>query len=277
MMHIALPDGFQPESVTVAGSLAYFGSLADGSILAVDLRDGSKQLVSPACGVPAGGLRLDGRGRLFVTGGFSGTARVVDAAGGEIIASYRLSGQPSLVADVLLTPTAAWFTDAFNPVLYRLALGPEGELPGEGGIERLALGGDLVYGQGFNVLGIERTPDGTGILIAHCDAGQLFKVDTESGHAGAVPIDGGTIAGADGLFVSGSTLYAALGGKNAVAVVELDGMASRGRLIRKITNAGFDVPTAAVVHGDRLYVVNSRLGTTEATPQTEYTVTCLPL
>ena len=56
------------------------------------------------------------RGRLFVAGGMTGNAFVYDANTGRDIASYRLSRGGSFVNDVVVTRTAAWFTDSFKPV-----------------------------------------------------------------------------------------------------------------------------------------------------------------
>ena len=41
----------------------------------------------------------------------------------------------------------------------------------------LPLTGDLVFQDGFNVNGIERTPDGTGLLVVQTNTGLLFRVD----------------------------------------------------------------------------------------------------
>src|SRR5436190_5556932 len=125
---IALPDGFPPEGIAIGGHFAYFGSRLDGSIYRADLRTGAGRIVSAGPGTPSLGLKLDRRGRLFVAGGTGGDARVVDARTGRVLASYPLAS-PAFINDVVLTPTAAWFTDSTNPVLYKVAFGPHGALP----------------------------------------------------------------------------------------------------------------------------------------------------
>jgi hypothetical protein len=47
--HISLPDGFQPEGITIGRhATAYLGSLANGDIYAVSLRTGKSRLISKA-------------------------------------------------------------------------------------------------------------------------------------------------------------------------------------------------------------------------------------
>src|SRR5215475_6702158 len=77
---IVLPDGFQPEGIAIGkGPVAYFGSLADGSIYRANLVTGTGSLLSKGSGAPSVGLKIDDRGRLFVSGGTAGDGRVIDA------------------------------------------------------------------------------------------------------------------------------------------------------------------------------------------------------
>src|SRR3712207_782295 len=113
---IELPNGFQPEGIAI-GRLpyAYFGSRADGSIYRANLVTGRGRIISPGPGTPSLGMKLDGRGRLFVAGGTGGDARVIDAVRGRVLASYRLQAGSAFINDVVLTRDAAWFTDSRNP------------------------------------------------------------------------------------------------------------------------------------------------------------------
>ncbi|MGA4867689.1 superoxide dismutase [Streptomyces lavendulocolor] len=275
---LRLPDGFQPESVTIgAEPVAWFGSLADGSLHRLDLVTGVGRTLGPGPGTPAAGVRVDGRGRVFVAGAFAGDARVVDGATGEILAHYRLaSGGPTLVADVVLTPDGAWFTDALAPALYHLPLGRDGALPGPGAVRRVPLTGDLVYTEGLNVMGAERTPDGTALLIVQANEGLLFRVDPRTGATTRVGLGGETLR-ADGLALSGTTLYGAIGIEHHLAEVRLDAAGTRGEVLRRVRDERFDAPSAVAVHGDRLYVPNSRINMTVPTPSTPYEVLVLPV
>ena len=101
---IALPDGFQPEGIVIGpGGTAYLGSLADGDIYAADLRTGEGEVISQGPGTPSVGLKIDQFGHLFVSGGPTGTARVVDATTGEVLADYQLTTGPAFINDVVLT------------------------------------------------------------------------------------------------------------------------------------------------------------------------------
>ncbi len=60
-----------------------------------------------------------------------------------------------MVNDVILTPDAAWFTDSFQPQLYRLALDRTGEPAHE--LTVLPLTGDWAQGPDLSANGIERT------------------------------------------------------------------------------------------------------------------------
>ena len=121
---IELPDGFQPEGIAVGpGATAWLGSLADGDIYRVSLRTGEGSVAFEGPGTSAVGLKRDGSGRLYIAGGRSGTARVLDTSSGAVT-SYALGG--AFVNDVVLTREAAWFTDSGLPRLYRLDRGEGG-------------------------------------------------------------------------------------------------------------------------------------------------------
>jgi sugar lactone lactonase YvrE len=121
---IQLPNGFQPEGIAIGSApYAYFGSRVDGDIYRVDLRTGRGRVISQGPGTQSLGMKIDRRGRLFVSGGSGGDARVIDARSGRVLKSYALHAAPSFVNDVTLTGGAAWFTDSTNPVLYKLPPG----------------------------------------------------------------------------------------------------------------------------------------------------------
>jgi sugar lactone lactonase YvrE len=273
---IALPDGFQPEGIAI-GALpyAYVGSLTDGSIYRANLVTGRGKVISPGPGTQSVGLDLDRRGRLFVAGGGAGDARVISAATGRVLASYQLSATAqTFVNDVIVTPAAAWFTDSFNPVLYRVALGRHGALPDADRIETVPLAGDYQQGEGFSGNGISRTPDGTGLLLAQSDTGLLFRVDPATGVATTVDLGGETLPGPDGLLLRGRLLYVVGGGQ--VTVVRLSRTGTSGTIAAEATDPRFETPTTAASFGGRLYIPDARF-TTEPTPDTAYQVVAIPI
>ncbi|MEU9556670.1 superoxide dismutase [Streptomyces fumanus] len=265
-----LPDGFQPEGITIgAAPYAYFGSLADGDIYRASLATGRGQVIAegPGPGHAAVGLRIDRRGRLFVSGGDNGEIRVVDARTGETEQVYATGG--AFVNDVILTPDAAWFTDSFTAVLYRLALDRHGR-PGD--VTAVPLTGDWEQGPDFTANGIERTPDGSALLVvnAYADGGGLMRVDPRTGAARAVDLGPARLPNGDGLLLLGRTLYAVQQWQNAIDVFHLDAAGTRGTLITRITDPRFRIPTTVAAWGDRLYLPNARFDVDPPQPDTEY-------
>ena len=59
---------------------------------------------------------------------------------------------------------------------------------------------------------------------------------------------------------------------NVVAKISLAPSLRSGRLVRRISDPGFSVPTTIAELGSRLYAVNARFGT-PPTPTTDYWVT----
>jgi sugar lactone lactonase YvrE len=252
---IQLPTGFRAEGIAIGpGPVAYFGSMADGSIYRADLRTGRGAIFSRGPGTPALGMKTDSHGRLFVAGGTGGDVRVIDTHTGRLLASYQLVTGPSFVNDVILTRGAAWFTDSTNPVLYRLPL-QGGQLPAAA--ERIPLTGDLVYGDGFNANGITATPDGRGLIVVQSNTGGLFRVDW-SGVTRRVDLHGDSLTDGDGLLLSGRTLFAVQNRINTVAVVRLNAAGTEGRVVKRVTDPRFDVPATVAALGSRLYLPNAR-------------------
>jgi sugar lactone lactonase YvrE len=273
---IPLPDGFGPEGIAIgAQPLAYFGSTVDGSIYRASLVTGRGRIISQGPGTPSVGLKIDERERLFVAGGPAGDGRVVSASTGEVLASYTFTTAPSFVNDVILTPDAAWFTDSFNPVLYKVPLGRSGRLPGQDGVVTVPLTGDIAFQDGFNVNGISRTPDGCGLLVVQTNTGLLFRVDPATGVTSTVDLGGEVLPDGDGILLSGRTLYVVQNVDNQVAVVRLERDGRRGTVVDRLTDARFDVPTTVARFDGRLYLPNSRF-LIDPTPTTTYTAVAIP-
>lgn len=267
-----LPDGFQPEGITIDGDTAYLGSLRDGDIYRLDLDSGVGEVLSQGPGTPSVGIELVEGDRLFVAGGAAGDARVVDAHTGEVLASYALGG--GFVNDVVVTDDAAYFSDSVQPVIHVLPLGAHGELPTTA--ERLPISGELVYGEGFNANGIETTPDGDALLLVQSGAGLLFRADPSTGATTAVDLGGELLTNGDGLTRDGSTLYAVQNQLNTVAVLDLADDGRSAEVTERVTDPLFDVPTTVAVGEDRLYLPNARFGT-PPTPETTYAVIGIPI
>jgi sugar lactone lactonase YvrE len=270
---IQLPAGFQPEGIAIGTApFAYFGSRADGDIYRVSLRTGKGSVISQGPGTQSLGLKLDSRGRLFVSGGSGGDARVLDARSGRVLRSYPLQSVPSFINDVVLTGGAAWFTDSTNPVLFKVPLGRHGSLPARA--QRVPLTGDIAYAAGNNANGIAATPDGRGLIIVQSNTGKLFRT-TFGGRTTEVDLGAESVPNGDGLWLHGRTLYVVQNRLNMIAKIVLNRSGTRGHLVSRTTDARFDVPTTIAEYGKRLYLPNARF-TTPATPTTPYTAVAVP-
>ncbi|HLL61978.1 MAG TPA: superoxide dismutase [Propionibacteriaceae bacterium] len=265
---IDLPIGFQPEGITIKGSYAYVGSLADGDIYRADLRTGEGVVISEGPGTPSVGLKIDKSGLLYVAGGPAGTARVVDSRTGELLADYTLSTEPSFINDVVLTKRYAWFTNSQQPELYRVPLGGDPEATPV----VVPLTGDWVQQAGFNANGIAVTPDGRALLVVQSATGLLFRVNPVSGEATRVDLGGYRLTNGDGLLVRGQTLYVVQNRLEQVAVFKLKRRGTVGALVKVLPVPDSDVPTTVAAAKGSLYVPNARFGI--ATPETqEYWIT----
>jgi sugar lactone lactonase YvrE len=261
---INLPTGFRPEGIAIGpGPFAYFGSLADGRILRVNLATGSGKVVSDPLDPPrpSVGLKSDQRSRLYVAGGTAGTGRVVDLHNGKVLREYQFATGPdaTFVNDVVLTPGAAWFTDSRRKVLYQVPIDRHGRPAA--GFKTLALTGDFpVDPLVNNANGISRTPDGRGLLLIHSTVGQLWRVDPRSGATSLVDVGGADLTAGDGLLLLGRTLYVVRNRLNVIVVISLNKSGTRGEVRKEIRDSRFDVPTTVASFGDRLYLPNARFG-----------------
>jgi sugar lactone lactonase YvrE len=268
---LRLPNGFQPEGISISGSTFYVGSIPTGAVYRGSLVTGrGSVLVRGASGRAAIGVEVD-RGRIFVAGGDTGRGFVYDARTGRELASYAFVADGSgFVNDVVVTRRAAWFTDSRNAFLYRLPLGAGGRPPAATAFQKVPLRGQIRYVSGFNVNGIDATSEGRTLVIVQSNTGRLFTVNP-TGVARSISLRGGTVANGDGVLLSGRTLYVVRNQDNVIAVVSLSSDLRRGRIVRSIADRRFDVPTTADESGRFLYAVNARFGTNPM-PSTRYDV-----
>ncbi|WP_030351571.1 superoxide dismutase [Streptomyces scopuliridis] len=271
-----LPDGFRPEGIAIGSEpYAYIGSIARGDVYRASLATGSGRVVVEGLGPehPVIGLKTDAWGRLFLCGGVSGEIRIADLRTGRITRTFTVGTDATMVNDVILTPDAAWFTDSFEPQLYKLPLGRRGE-PGDR-IITVPLSGDWVQGTAITANGITTTPDGRALLVVNsfANGGGLMRVAPRTGVARAVDLGPTRLPNGDGLLLLGHTLYAVQQRQNAIDVLRIDDAGTKGTAITRITDpANFRVPTTAAVYGDRIYLPNARFDVAEPTPETDYDV-----
>jgi len=266
---IELPDGFQPEGITIAGGQFYVGSIPSGDVYRGSLRTGQGDLlVEDQTDRQAIGMKVD-RGRLFVAGGPTGDAYVYNARTGATIATYELpTSGATFINDVVVTKRAAWFTDSQRAALYRLPLAPSGRPGPASSVTTVPLTGtDYVHEPGaFNVNGIDATPNGKTLVIVQSATGRLFTV-RPNGVTRAISLEDESVPNGDGILLDGRTLYVVQNQLNTIAKINLAPNLRSGSIVTRITNAQlpstsqFSVPTTIADHGRRLYAVNARFGT----------------
>jgi sugar lactone lactonase YvrE len=276
---IALPDGFRPEGIASGkGTTFYVGSIPTGAVYRGDLRTGQGDvLVPPQQGRSAIGLKFDVRtALLFVAGGATGNAYVYDGETGHNIAAIQLETLPSFINDVVVTRDAAYFTNSFQPILYKVPLENNGELPAIREVIKIALGGDYQFTPGaFNANGIAATPNGKTLIIVNSADGALYRVDPKTGVATQIDLGTGAVPNGDGILLQGKTLFVVQNFLNQIAVVELDSRFGAGEIRTTITSPLFRIPTTVARFGSRLCAANSRFDT-PPTPDTGYEVMCVP-
>ena len=137
------------------------------------------------------------------------------------------------------------------------------------------LTGDYQHVNGeFNLNGIAATPNGKTLIVVQSAMGRLFTV-TPAGVTRAIALAGGeNVPNGDGILLDGKMLYVVQNQLNQVAKIRLAPNLRSGRVLTRITNPGFSVPTTIAEQGSRLYAVHARFGT-PPTPTTEYWVTKL--
>jgi hypothetical protein len=266
---IPLPNGFSPEGIDITGDGTFFtGSLIDGSIYRGDVRTGLGDVfIEPPPGRIAVGMKVHKR-LLYVAGGDTGDAYVYDTRSGATVRFYSFS-PGGFVNDVVVTKDAAWFTDSFFPFLYKVPVSRSGTPGDPSEVEAIPLTGDIVYEEGFNVNGIDATPNGRTLVIVQSNTGKLFTVEPSSGVTSEIDLGAENVESGDGILLDGRNLYVVQNFLNLLAKVRLDPKLTSGVVVSRTSDEDFDIPTTVAERGNVLYLVNARF-TTPPTPETEY-------
>lgn len=153
---------------------------------------------------------------------------------------------------------AAYVTDSFRPVLYRIPR-TANEV---GDIEPwLDLEDVIPYGDRFNLNGITSTDDGRYLVTVHAGTGVLYRIDTQTEEVSEIDLGGADLTTGDGLLLDGSSLFAVVTEPDAKVVrIELAADASSGEVVDELEDPSFAYPTTLAQCGtDRIQVVNSQL------------------
>jgi sugar lactone lactonase YvrE len=258
---IQLPRGFQPEGIEVGrGTTFYVGSVATGAIYRGNLRTGVGAVLVPGeTGKAATGIELDNRNRLWVAGAGTGKAYIHNAETGALIRTYTFATSDTFINDVVVTANGAYFTDSRKAVLYQVPIGPGGALGAS--VRTIPVTGDFVLASGFNLNGIDATQNGKTLVAVQSNTGKLFRIDPATGIAHQISLGGESVPNGDGILLKGKTLYVVQNQNNRVAVIALASNLGSGRVLTRLADPDFSVPTTIDDQGKRLWAVNARFGT----------------
>ena len=265
---IEIPGDFQGEGVaTTQDGTFYAGDRDDGRIVRGVLREGTTSVevfIDDPAVLAATGLKADERhGLLWVSGAQTGDAAVYDLETGEEVETLELTEAAlTFINDVVVTRDAAYFTDSFNPVIYRVPVSKDGVV---GDPETIALTGPAAdFVAGFNINGIEATNDGGTLIVVNSATGMLFTVDAETGASQPIDLGGATVMTGDGILLDGGRLLVLQNGggvvPSQVAVVQLRQAMRSGEIVDIVTNPDFEVATTLARSSGTLVAMNAQFG-----------------
>jgi sugar lactone lactonase YvrE len=259
---VAYPEGIAHDAAT--GSL-YTASAENGTVVRVNAATGAAEVLVPAGTlVPEGnttfpgplGMSVDASNRLWIAGGFTGKAWVVNTADGSVIKEVTVPTAPkSLINDVAIVGSAGYFTDTFVPTLWRVS-----ETNGTFGDVEPWLdltGTPIAYGDGPNLNGIAATPDGQTLIVVHMGKGQLFKIDVATKAVTPIETGGADLTTADGLVLDGDRLFVIRQGAQEVVTLQLNADRTAATEQARVSD-GLTWPATAALVGDELIVVNTQ-------------------
>jgi sugar lactone lactonase YvrE len=259
---IVLPGATSAEGIAAGrGTTFYAGDLFAGDIFRGNLQRGTAELfIDAPAGRMAVGMAVNvAHALLFVAGGFTGQAYIYDLRSGATVASYQFAApDTSLVNDVAVTKDGAWFTDSFQARLYFVPVSRAG-VPAPA-FRTLGLSGPAADISGeVNLNGIQATPNGKTLIVAHSANAQLYTVDPASG--ASARIAGISVPNVDGIVLEAGRLWAVQNFSNQIARIRLRPDLASGLVEEVITSDLFQVPTTAARFGSRLAVVNAKFDT----------------
>lgn len=271
---IPIPVGFEPEGIELGkdqdffvGTLSFSGDLTNaGAIYKGNLATGEGRVLVPPTGKPLVGLSYDARtDYLYAATGFSGGfagprweqgVKVFAGTSGRLLGEI-IFGDDMVINDVLVTDTAVYCTDSISTTLYKLPLENDGKVFSSA-VEKIEMQG-FEMAEGFNANGLVGDFDGQTLVIVNITTGVLYRVDTASGNASPIDIQGDEqlFADGDGLHMDGRTLYIMQNFSQKIAVVELSDDLTQGTFIKNIVSDDFAIPTTILGYGSCIYAINT--------------------
>lgn len=284
---IPLPAEIQyPEGVAVSpvDGQIYVNAATTGLLARINPTDGNGTVIAspldPAHatteGVKALGLKVDQQNRVWVAGGATGTGYVVDTDSGEVLARFSTPAGTTLINDVAVTDSGAYFTDTRRPVLWRASTRDVRDGALEPWID--LRNSPIPYGDGANLNGIAATADDRYLIVIHMSRGELFRIDTASKAITPIRVSGGPLDGGDGVLVSGQRLYVVRQPHQEIVSLQLSADLSEATVQKRITPPELTWPATAALTSQGLVIGNSQLNKRASdTPERPFTVAIVPL
>ena len=271
---IPIPVGFEAEGIEMGkdtdffvGTLSWSGNLTNsGAIYKGNLVTGEGQVLVAPTGKDLSGLSYDARTDYLYAatgfaGGFSGPfweqgVKVYAGTSGRLLGEV-IFGDDMVINDVLVTDTAVYCTDSVSTTLYKIPLEDDGKVFSST-VEKIEMTG-FEMAEGFNANGLVGDFDGKELVIINITTGVLYLVNTESGAASPVNIQGDEqlFADGDGLYMDGRTLYIMQNFAQKIAVVELSDDLTQGTFVKNIVSDDFSIPTTITGFGNCIYAINT--------------------
>ena len=272
---IPIPVGFEAEGIEVGkdgdffvGTLSFSGNHTNaGAIYKGNFLTGEGRVLVQPTGKPIAGLSYDARTDYLyaATGhseGFSGPrweqgVRVFAGTSGRLLGEI-IFGDEMVINDVLVTDKAVYCTDSISTTLYKIPLEDDGKVFSSTA-EKIEMIGFEMIPDRFNANGIAGDFDGKQVVIVNIRSGVLNLVDTETGVASPILVEGDEqlFPRGDGLYMDGRTLYIMQNRTHKIAVVDLSDDLTQGIFIKNLVSDDFAVPTTITGFGNCVYAINT--------------------
>ncbi len=272
---IPITAGMEPEGIELGRDTDFFvggnswsGNLTNaGAIYKGNLLTGEGQILVPPTGKPLSGLSYDARtDYLYAATGFSSGfagpwweqgVKVYAATSGRLLGEI-IFGDNIVANDVLVTDKAVYCTDSVSTTLYKIPLENDGKVFSSN-FEKIEMTGFEMDPNDFNANGLVGDFDGKQLVIVNIATGVLYLVDTETGAASPVAIQGDEqlFPDGDGLYMDVRTLYIMQNFTQKIAVVELSEDLTQGTFVKNLVSNDFSIPTTIIGYGNCIYAINT--------------------
>lgn len=269
---LVLPgDSFYPESLAQdnkSGKM-FSGSFSNGDIVqfthgkATVFVPGSRDDIHSVVGIAIDSVKR----RLWLCNSEAGASskstpetvgkafvHVYNVDSGQLLKKIPLSGDGGhFCNDIALSRDgSAYITDSFSPIIWKISTNL---------VPQAWLVSDQFKGEGFNLNGIQLSPDEKYLLVNKTNTGKVFRVDVQNKSVLDVRLDR-PIEGGDGMQLVSSHVLLMVEGFGAkepgIARLVFNTDYTAAKIEDKVISPAFETPTAVRQIGEMVYVVNSR-------------------